>query len=47
MKKIVVIHFDTNADDNLQAVFNLNKALRQLPDNDLRRFEAVEVLDAE
>jgi hypothetical protein len=46
-KKNVLISFVTDADTDLQAVFNLNKVLNKLNDNDLENFNAFEVLDVE
>ena len=46
-KKNVLISFVTDADTDLQAVFNLNKVLQKLSDNELEKFNAFEVLDAE
>ena len=46
-KKNVLISFVTDADTDLQAVFNLNKVLYKLNDNDLEKFNAFEVLDVE
>jgi hypothetical protein len=47
MKKNVLISFVTEAETDLEAVFNLNKILFKLNDNDLEKFNAFEVLDAE
>ena len=46
-KKNVIISFVTEADTDLQAVFNLNKVLHKLSDNELEKFNAFEVLDVE
>ncbi len=46
-KKNVLISFVTDADSDLQAVFNLNKILHKLSDNELENFNAFEVLDVE
>jgi hypothetical protein len=46
-KKNVLISFVTDADTDLQAVFNLNKVLHKLSDNELEKFNAFEVLDVE
>lgn len=46
-KKNVLISFVTDADTDLQAVFNLNKVLQKLSDDELEKFNAFEVLDAE
>ena len=45
MKKNVLISFITEADTDLEAVFNLNKVLYKLSDNDMIKFEAFDVLD--
>lgn len=45
MKKNVLISFVTEADTDLQAVFNLNKVLYQLSDEDLVKFDAFDVLE--
>ncbi len=44
-KKNVLISFTTDADTDLQAIFNLNKVLYQLSDSELEKFNAFEVLD--
>ena len=46
-KKNVLISFVTDADTDLQAVFNLNKVMHKLSDNELEKFNAFEVLDVE
>ena len=46
-KKNVLISFVTDADTDLQAVFNLNKVLQKLSDNELEKLNAFEVLDVE
>ena len=46
-KKNVLISFVTDANTDLQAVFNLNKVLHKLSDNELEKFNAFEVLDVE
>lgn len=46
-KKIVLVTFVTDADTDLKAVFNLNKALQNLSEKDLESFDAFQVLDAE
>lgn len=46
-KKNVLISFVTDADTDLQAVFNLNKIMHKLSDNELEKFNAFEVLDVE
>ena len=45
MKKNVLISFITESETDLQAIFNLRKVLFQLPDSDLEKFDAFEVLD--
>jgi hypothetical protein len=45
MKKNVLISFVTEADTDLQAVFNLNKIMQKLSDDELEKFDAFEVLD--
>jgi hypothetical protein len=46
-KKNVLISFVTDADTDLNAVFNLNKVLNKLSDSELEKFNAFEVLDVE
>jgi hypothetical protein len=46
-KKNVLISFVTDADTDLQAVFNLNKIFAKLSDEELEKFNAFEVLEAE
>ena len=46
-KKNFLISFVTDADTDLQAVFNLNKIFTKLSEEDLEKFDAFEVLDAE
>ena len=46
-KKNVLISVVTDADTDLQAVFNLNKIMQKLSDNELEKFNAFEVLDVE
>jgi hypothetical protein len=45
MKKNVLISFVTDADSDLQAVFNLNKILTKLSDDELEKFNAFQVLE--
>ena len=45
MKKNVLISFVTDADSDLQAVFNLNKVFAKLSENELEKFEAFQVLE--
>jgi len=45
MKKNVLISFVTEADTDLNAVFDLNKIFLALSENDLKKFDVFEVLD--
>ncbi len=45
MKRNVLISFVTDADSDLQAVFNLNKVFAKLSDDELEKFNAFEVLE--
>jgi hypothetical protein len=45
MKKQVVITFVTEADSNVEAVFNLNKLLLKISETDLSQFQILDVLD--
>jgi len=47
MKKNVLISFVTDADTDLQAVFNLNKILFQLSDENLVKFDVFDVVDCD
>ena len=47
MKKNVLISFVTEAETELEAVFNLNKILYQLPDKDLIKFDVFDVVDCD
>ena len=44
-KKNVLISFVTDAETDLQAVFNLNKIFNKLSESELEKFNAFEVLD--
>jgi hypothetical protein len=44
-KKNVLISFVTDAETDLQAVFALNRIMEKLPESDLEKFNAFEVLD--
>ena len=44
-KKNVLVSFVTDAETDLQAVFNLNKIMNKLPESDVVKFDAFEVLD--
>ena len=46
-KKNVLISFVTDADTDLQAVFNLNKILFQLSDENLVKFDVFDVVDCD
>ena len=45
MKKNVLISFVTDADSDLQAVFNLNKIFTKLSEDELEKFNAFQVLE--
>ena len=47
MKKNVLISFVTEAETDLNAVFELNKIFLTLSENDLKKFDVFEVLDVE
>ena len=47
MKKNVLISFVTEADTDLQAVFNLNKVFAKLSESELENFDVFEVLPVE
>ena len=47
MKKNVLISFVTEAETDLNAVFELNKIFLALSENDLKKFDVFEVLDVE
>ena len=47
MKKNVLISFITEAETELEAIFNLNKILYQLPDKDLVKFDVFDVVDCD
>jgi len=47
MKKNVLISYVVEADTDLSAIFALNKSLRYLPDSELIKFDAFEVLNVE
>jgi len=47
MKKNVLISFVTDADTDLQAIFNLNKIMQNLSEEELEKFDAFDVLDVE
>ena len=44
-KKNVLISFVTESETDLQAIFALNKIMQKLPESDLEKFDAFEVLD--
>lgn len=46
MKKIVLLTYVTESNTDMKAVFNLQKTLSVLPDSELEKFEAFEVLEA-
>ena len=45
MKKNVLISFITEADTDLEAVFDLNKVFLALPESDLVKFDVFDVLE--
>lgn len=45
MKKNVLISYVVEADSDLKAVFALNKSLSSLPESELIKFEAFDVVD--
>ena len=45
MKKNVLISFVTEADTDLNAVFDLNKIFLALSESDLKKFDVFDVLD--
>jgi len=45
MYKNVLISFVTEADNDLKAVFALNKILAQLSENDFAKFDVFDVID--
>lgn len=47
MKKNVLISFVTEADTDMAAVFELNKIFRVLSEDDLKKFDVFDVLNAE
>ena len=47
MKKNVLISFVTEADTDLNAVFNLNKILYTLSDENLAKFDVFDVVDCD
>jgi hypothetical protein len=44
-KKNILISFVTEANTDLDAYFALQKSLRNLPDSELEKFDAFEILD--
>ena len=47
MKKNVLISFVTEAADDLDAIFRLNKILYQLSDENLAKFDVFDVVDCD
>jgi hypothetical protein len=45
MKKNVLISYVVEADNDLSAIFALNKSLSTLPDSELVKFDAFDVLE--
>lgn len=46
-KKNVLISFVTEADTDLNAIFNLNKILYQLSDENLAKFDVFDVVECD
>lgn len=46
-KKNVLISFVTDAESDMQALFDLNKILFKLSDSELEKFNAFEILEVE
>ena len=46
MKKNILISYVVEADTDLSAIFALKKSLQSLPDNELIKFDAFEILEA-
>lgn len=44
-KKNVLISFITEAETDLDAIFALNKVMYKLPESDVVKFDAFEILD--
>ena len=47
MKKNVLISFVTEAETDIEAVFNLNKIFLALPENDLVKFDVFDVVECD
>ena len=47
MKKVVLISFVTEAETDLEAVFNLNAVLFKLDDVDIAKFDVFDVVEAD
>ena len=45
MKKNILISYIVDVDTDLDAYFSLQKSLRNLPDSELYKFDAFEILD--
>ena len=45
MKKNILISYIADADTELDAYFALQKSLRNLPDSELEKFDAFDILD--
>ncbi len=45
MKKNILISYIVDADNDLDAIFALRKSLYILPDSELEKFDAFEILD--
>ena len=47
MKKIVLVAYTVEADTDVAAIFALRRSLAYLPEDDLAKFEAFDVVDSE
>ena len=47
MKKIVLVSYTVEADTDVAAIFALRRSLAYLPDSELEKFEAFDVVDSE
>ena len=46
MKKIVLVAYTVEADTDVSAIFKLRRSLSTLPDSELEKFEAFDVVDS-
>lgn len=47
MKKNVLISFIVDTDNDLDAIFALNKVLYQLPESDLAKFDVFDIVECD